>query len=157
MVGPEDRTRAQHLSYALSVDLVNEIKQADTVLLGLPLYNYGPPSTVKAWVDHLIAPGISVDAETNDGLLGDTEFIVLAARGGGYGLATPREGWDHAQPWLTHALSTTGLEPRFITAELTVAPSNPAMTDLIPLADASLVRAETEIDELWATDQCIAS
>jgi len=86
-----------------------------------------------------------------------TEFIVLAARGGGYGPGTPREGWDHAQPWLAHALSPTGLEPRFITAELTVARINPAMTDLIPLAAASLVRAETEIDELWATDQCVAS
>jgi len=129
MVPPEKRTRAEQLSFALSVELINEIKLADTVVLGLPLYNYGPPSTIKAWVDHLIAPGVSVDAQTNAGLLGDTEFIVLAARGGGYGPGTPREGWDHAEPWLRHALSTTGLEPRFITAELTVASSNPAMAD----------------------------
>jgi FMN-dependent NADH-azoreductase len=153
MIRQEDRSRAQQLSYALSVELVEEIKHADTVLLGLPLYNFGPPSTVKAWVDHLIAPGISIDAETNAGLLGDTEFIVLAARGGGYGPGTPREGWDHAEPWLAHALSPTGLEPRFVTAELTVAHSNPAMADLIPLAADSLVRAETAIEELWATDQ----
>jgi FMN-dependent NADH-azoreductase len=157
MIRQEDRSRAQQLSYALSVELVEEIKQADTVLLGLPLYNFGPPSTVKAWVDHLIAPGISINAETNAGLLGDTEFIVLAARGGGYGPGTPRYGWDHAEPWLTHALSPTGLEPRFITAELTVAHSNPAMADLIPLAADSLVRAETAIEELWATDQEAAS
>ncbi|MDQ1433376.1 MAG: FMN-dependent NADH-azoreductase, partial [Actinomycetota bacterium] len=109
------------------------------------------------WVDHLIAPGISIDAETSAGLLGDTEMIVLAGRGGGYGPGTPREGWDHAEPWLAHALSPTGLEPRFITAELTVAHSNPAMADLIPLAVDSLVRAETVIEELWATDQEVAS
>ena len=107
MVPPEKRTRAEHLSFALSVELINEIKQADTVVLGLPLYNYGPPSIIKAWVDHLIAPGVSVDAQTNAGLLGDTDFIVLAARGGGYGPGTPREGWDHAEPWLSHALSAT--------------------------------------------------
>jgi FMN-dependent NADH-azoreductase len=156
MVLPEKRTRAEQFSFALSVELINEIKQADTVLLGLPLYNYCPPSTIKAWVDHLIAPGVSVDAQTNAGLLGDTEFIVLAARGGGYGPGTPREDWDHAEPWLRHALSATGLEPRFITAELTVASSNPAMADLIPLAADSLMRAEAAIDELWGTVHCAA-
>ena len=156
LVPPETRSRAEHLSFALSVELINEIKQADTVLLGLPLYNYGPPSTVKAWLDHLIAPGVSVDAETNAGLLGDTEFIVLAACGGGYGPGTPRDGWDHAEPWLRHALSTTGIEPRFITAELTAASSNPAMADLLPLAAESLVRAEATIDGLWGTLHCAA-
>ena len=155
MVAPEKRTRAEQLSFALSVELINEIKQADTVLLGLPLYNYGPPSAIKAWVDQLIAPGVSVDEDTNAGLLGGTEFVVLAARGGGYGPGTPREGWDHAELWLRHALSATGIEPRFITAELTVASSNPAMADLIPLAAESLVRAEAAIDELWSDLQCV--
>jgi FMN-dependent NADH-azoreductase len=75
--------------------LIDEIKRADTILLGLPLYNFGPPSTVKAWVDHIVAPALSIDAETGAGLLGDTDFVVLASRGGGYGPGTPREGWDH--------------------------------------------------------------
>ena len=61
----------QNVLFGLSVELTNEIKKADTVLLGLPLYNYGPPSTVKAWVDHLIAPGLSIDPKTSTGLLGD--------------------------------------------------------------------------------------
>jgi FMN-dependent NADH-azoreductase len=103
-----------------------------------------------------MAPGVSIDVETNTGLLGGTEFVVLAARGGGHGPGTPREGWDHAEPWLRHALSATGLEPRFITAELTAASSSPAMADLIPLAAESLVRAETAIDELWSALECAA-
>ena len=53
------------------------------VLLGLGLYNFGPPSTVKAWVDHIVALGVSVDADTQAGLLTGKEFIVLEARGGG--------------------------------------------------------------------------
>src|SRR6476469_9052456 len=153
MVPPEKRSRAEQLSFGLSVELINEIKQADTVVLGLPLYNYGPPSTIKAWVDHLIAPGVSVDAQTNAGLLGDTEFIVLAARGGGYGPGTPREGWDHAQAWLPHAVSMTGLQPRFITAELTMADSNPAMADLKPLAAESLSHALADIEKLWPASE----
>jgi hypothetical protein len=47
--------------------------------------------------------------------------VVLAARGGAYAPGTPREGWDHAEQWLPHGLALTGLVPRFITAELTLA------------------------------------
>jgi FMN-dependent NADH-azoreductase len=150
LVPAEERTPAQVASFALRVELIEEIKQADTLLLGLPVYNFGPPSTVKTWVDHLIALGHSIAADGSGGLLGDTEFIVLHARGGGYAAGTPREGWDHAEPWLQHAVSATGLSPRFITAELTLAEVNPAMFDLKPLAAESLARAEAAVDELWA-------
>jgi FMN-dependent NADH-azoreductase len=151
-MGPaEERTPAQVASFALRVELIEDIKQADTLLLGLPVYNFGPPSTVKAWVDHLIVTGHSIAADGSGGLLGDTEFIVLHARGGGYAVGTPREGWDHAEPWLSHAVSLTGLSPRFITAELTLAEVNPAMFDLKPLAAESLARAEAAVDDLWAS------
>jgi len=153
MVPPADHTPAQAASFARSVELIDEIKRADVLLLGLPLYNYGPPSTVKAWVDHLIAPGLSFDPETGAGLLGDTEFLVLAARGGGYGPGTPRDGWDHAEAWLPHGVLMTGLTPRFITAELTLADKNPALAELRSLAAESATRAETLIDELWAERQ----
>ncbi|UOZ05736.1 FMN-dependent NADH-azoreductase [Amycolatopsis sp. WQ 127309] len=150
-VPPEHHTPAQAAAWALTREIVGEVQAADTVLLGLPLYNFGPPSSVKAWVDHLIAPGLSTDAVTMAGLLGGREFIVLASRGGGYGAGTPRAGWDHAEAWLPHGLAPTGLEPRFITAELTLSYVKPAMAELIPLADASLATAERTIDELWAT------
>jgi FMN-dependent NADH-azoreductase len=153
MVSADRRTPAQEASYQLSVELIDEIKNADTVLLGLPLYNFGPPSTVKAWIDHVVAPGLSIDAETGDGLLGGTDFIVLASRGGGYGPGTPREGWDHNEAWLPHAVSMTGLQPRFITAELTMADVNPAMSELKPLAAESLSRALAAIENLWAAGE----
>lgn len=147
---PEDqRTPAQQASWALTEELISEIKAADTVLLGLPLYNFGAPSVVKSWVDHLIAPGLAMDPETGAGLLGGRDFVVIATRGGGYGAGTPKEGWDHASVWLPHGLSLTGLEPRFIAAELTLAKVNPAMAGLIPLAEESLRAAEAEIDALW--------
>jgi FMN-dependent NADH-azoreductase len=150
IVPPEERTPAQAASWELTRQVVGEVLEADTILLGLPLYNFGPPSSVKSWVDHLIAPGLSIDYATSTGMLGGRDLIVLAARGGGYAPGTPREGWDHAEPWLPHALSMTGLEPRFITAELTLANSNPQMAELRPLAAESLATAQHEIDELWA-------
>jgi FMN-dependent NADH-azoreductase len=134
---------------ARSVELIDEVKRADTVLLGLPLYNFGAPSTVKAWVDHLILAGEAFHAETREPFLTGKDFIVLASRGGGYAAGTPREGWDHAEAWLPHGISLTGLEPRFITAELTLAPVTPAMAELIPLAEESRKAAEAEIDALW--------
>ena len=134
----------------LSHELLAELQQATTIVFGLPLYNFGAPSHVKAWVDHLIVPGLAFDAETRAPFLVGKEFIVLASRGGGYDPGTPREGWDHAETWLPHGIGMTGLEPRFITASLTLAPVTPAMAELIPLAEQSRSNAEAEIDALWA-------
>jgi len=156
MLPRDQHTAAQAESWALTELLISEVKEADTIVLGLPLYNYGAPSSVKAWVDHLIAPGLSIDPETHAGLLGGRDFVVLASRGGGYAEGTPREGWDHAEAWLPHGLAVTGLEPRFITAELTLAEVTPAMADLIPLAAKSLAAAEQAIDGLWSPVSALA-
>jgi FMN-dependent NADH-azoreductase len=149
LVPPTEHTPAQAASWALTEELVGEVAGASTVLLGLPLYNYGAPSSIKAWVDHLVAPGLAFDPTTLKGMLGGREFIVVATRGGGYGDNAPRAGWDHAEAWLPHGVDLLGLEPRFVTAELTLATTNPAMESLIPLAEQSLRQAEAEIDELW--------
>jgi FMN-dependent NADH-azoreductase len=150
MVSPDQHTPEQAASWSLTLELIDEVRTADVILLGLPLYNFGAPSTVKAWVDHLIAYGVSVDPETGEGLLGGPDFVVLAARGGGYGPGTPRDGWDHAELWLPHGLSMTGLEPRFVTAELTLAAVRPQMAALKPLAEESLAAAHAQIDALWS-------
>jgi FMN-dependent NADH-azoreductase len=156
LIAPEDHTPAQAESWARTEQVIDEVRRADVILLGLPVYNFGAPSTIKSWVDHLIALGLSLDATTHEGLLGGRDLVVLASRGGGYGPGTPREGWDHAEQWLPHGLASTGLQPRFITAELTLAHVTPAMAELIPLADASLASAEREIDQLWATEAVAA-
>jgi FMN-dependent NADH-azoreductase len=150
LVPREQHTPAQAESWALTEQLVNEVKEADGIVLGLPLYNYSVPSSVKTWVDHLIAPGLAMDPVTGTGLLGGRDFVVIATRGGGFGPGTPREGWDHAEPWLPHGVALTGLKPHFITAELILAESTPAMAELIPLAAKSLSAAEQAIDGLWS-------
>ncbi|WP_370939973.1 FMN-dependent NADH-azoreductase [Amycolatopsis sp. cg13] len=140
-----EHTEAHREAARIGAELAAEVLAADTVLLGLPLYNYGAPSSVKAWVDRLIA-----SAGDDPSVLGTgRELLVLASRGGGYGEGTPRYGWDHAEGWLPHGLSLTGLEPRFITAEFTMADVNPALADFRPHAEESLAAAEREIDALW--------
>ncbi|MEU4363124.1 NAD(P)H-dependent oxidoreductase [Promicromonospora sp. NPDC023987] len=154
---PQDQhTPAQAESWARISQLVGEVTAADTVLLGLPIYNYGAPSSVKAWVDHLMAPGLSIDPDSGRGLLGGRDFVVLVSRGGGYAEGAPRHGWDHATAWLPHGVALLGLEPRFITAELTLAHVNPAMAELVPQAEESLRQAEAAVDDLWASAAALA-
>lgn len=150
MTPEAERSPEQSAAWTLSELVVREVREATTIIMGLPLYNYGAPSSVKSWVDYLIVPGMSIDADTRAPLLGDRELLVLVSRGGGYGPGTPREGWDHAQQWLPHGLSMVGLEPEFITTELTLAAVTPGMGDLVPLAQQSRAAAERAIDQRWA-------
>ena len=146
-VPPEDHTPEQAAARALADELIAQLLAADTVLIGLPLYNFGPPSTFKAWFDRI------VDQERTIGALGDKEFVIVSARGGGYQPGTPREGWDHREPWLRHALSMLGVaEPSFVHAELTLAREAPAMAalDLGAAEDQSLTDALIAVEKLIA-------
>lgn len=73
----ERRNADQAAARVLSEQLAGEVLSADTVLIGMPLYNFGPPSTFKAWLDRMAVRGLTI------GALGDKEFVVVTARGGG--------------------------------------------------------------------------
>ena len=148
MVAPGGAHPGQGRSYELTRLLIGEILAADTILLGLPLYNFGPPSTVKAWsITSSRAGPRSIRRPARAARR--PRLARARPRGGGYGPGTPRDGWDHAEPWLPHGVRL-GLQPRFITAELTLAGVNPAMAGLKPLAAESLAVAQRGLDELWA-------
>ncbi|MCU1489831.1 MAG: acyl carrier protein phosphodiesterase [Acidimicrobiaceae bacterium] len=150
-VAEPDRTPEQAAAMAVGTQLIEEVLAADTVLIGLPLYNFGPPSTFKAWFDRIVS-------QRTAGKLGDKKFVVVSARGGGYGPGTPREGWDHREPWLRHALTSLGVEDAiFIDAELTLARESPNMIplDLGAAEDQSLSDALAAIDNLFLTDKSL--
>jgi FMN-dependent NADH-azoreductase len=83
---PEQRTGAQQAIAAQSDALIEELRAADVVVLGLPMYNFGVPSTLKAYFDHIARAGVTFRYTANgpQGLLGDKKVYVLAARGGQY-------------------------------------------------------------------------
>src|SRR3979411_2154012 len=54
---PEERSAAQRAVVAYSDILINELKQADVIVLGLPMYNFGVPSQLKAYFDHIARAG----------------------------------------------------------------------------------------------------
>lgn len=66
--------------------LIAELRQADTVVIGLPMYNFGVPSTLKAYFDHIARSGVTFQytAEGPKGLLTGKKAYILAARGGRY-------------------------------------------------------------------------
>jgi FMN-dependent NADH-azoreductase len=80
----DQRTPAQAAAVARSDALIAELKAADVIVLGVPMYNYGIPSPLKAWIDHVARAGITFKyGEAGPvGLVTGKKVYVLAARGG---------------------------------------------------------------------------
>jgi FMN-dependent NADH-azoreductase len=153
-LAPEDRTPAQAAARAMTETLAGELIAADAIVIGMPLYNFSVPSTLKAWIDRIVVPGLTAGGP-HGGLLGGRTVTFTSARGGGYREGSPREGWDHREPWLRHALSQVGLTDLvFIDAELTLAREAPAMAplDLGGAEDKSLADAHAAIDRLFRSE-----
>jgi FMN-dependent NADH-azoreductase len=89
---PETRTQSQTEVLAYSDGLINELKQADIIVLGLPMYNFGLPSNLKAYFDHIARAGVTFKYTDKGsiGLLTGKKAYVFAARGGLYA-GTPRD------------------------------------------------------------------
>ena len=89
---PGERTAEQHAIAGFSDALIEELRQADVVVLGLPLYNFGVPSQLKAYFDHVARAGITFRYTANgpEGLLTGKKAYVFATRGGRYA-GTPRD------------------------------------------------------------------
>jgi FMN-dependent NADH-azoreductase len=127
---------------ALRAELAAELEAADAVLIGAPMYNFTIPSTLKAWLDHVIIVGHNVGP---DGPVAGTPVTVVASRGGSYAPGTPREDYEFVQNYLEKVLTgMLGAEVDFVVPELTLARSKPEMAELIPLADASRTKALDE-------------
>jgi FMN-dependent NADH-azoreductase len=83
---PAERSEAQRAAVAQSDALIAELEAAGVIVLGLPMYNFGVPSTLKAYFDHVARAGVTFryTADGPQGLLGGKKAYVLAARGGRY-------------------------------------------------------------------------
>jgi len=138
---PGERTAEQQAVAAYSDALIDELRRADVIVLGLPMYNFGVPSTLKAYFDHIARAGETFRyTETGPvGLLRGKKAYVFAARGGLYA-GTPR---DTQTGYVRDFLNFLGIEDvEFIYAE------GLAMGDA-PKAEA-LARAQREIQSIAA-------
>lgn len=83
---PEERSAQQQAVVDFSDALIAQIKDADAIVIGLPMYNFGIPSTLKAYFDHIARAGVTFRYTENGpvGLLGGKKVYIFAARGGLY-------------------------------------------------------------------------
>lgn len=125
----DQRTEAQNAKLALSDSLIEELKAADTLVIGTPIYNFGIPATLKTWVDQIARAGVTFRyTETGpEGLLEGKKAVVAYASGGvPMGAAV-----DHVTPYLKTVLGFVGItEVEFLDADGVArkytAPSTPA-------------------------------
>lgn len=103
----DKRSQDQKAALSLSDELIAELKDADTLVIGTPIYNFGIPSTLKAWIDLVARAGVTFRYTENGpiGLLEGKRAIILVASGG-----TPVASHiDFATPYLRHALGFMGV------------------------------------------------
>jgi len=116
MTPAEQQSKAEKAALALSNTLTDEVLAADVLVLAAPMYNFTIPSTLKAWLDHVLRAGVTFQYTENgpQGLLSGKRAFVLTARGGIYAGGS----MDHQEPYLRQALAFIGIhDVSFIHAE----------------------------------------
>ncbi|MEQ4722937.1 NAD(P)H-dependent oxidoreductase [Nonomuraea sp. B19D2] len=135
--GEAVRTPAQRQAWAVVEPLLDEVVAAEVILIGTPMYNYSIPSSLKAWLDQITFPKMS---------LAGRSFVVTSARGGAYGPGTPREPYDHQERYLRDFFKGHFQveDVTFIHAELVNARLDPSLAHLREQHEKSLAAALTE-------------
>src|SRR5580693_8040115 len=138
---PEERSAAQKAVVAYSDILINELKHADVIVLGLPMYNFGVPSQLKAYFDHVARAGVTFKYTDKGaaGLLTGKKVYVFAARGGLYA-GTPLDTQTNYVRDFLRFLGMTDVE--FVYAE--------GLAISAQSKEAGLARAVAEIARLAA-------
>ncbi|MEV5607370.1 NAD(P)H-dependent oxidoreductase [Streptomyces sp. NPDC052225] len=140
-LGEGARTPEQALAWRTIEPLLNELIAADVVLIGTPMYNYGVPASLKAWIDQVTFPRMSLAGRT---------LVVASARGGSYLPGAPKAAFDHQARYLRdfaagHLAIT---DVTFLYAELANSVIDPHLSDLRPRHEASLAEALKEARDL---------
>jgi FMN-dependent NADH-azoreductase len=112
-------TAAEHRARALSDALIAELREADTIVIGAPMYNFGVTTGLRSWFDHVLRAGetFSYSSGGPKGLLAGKRVIVIESRGGFYSEG-PGAAIDFQEPYLRHLLGFMGLtDVTFVRAE----------------------------------------
>ncbi len=134
----DDRSAAQKDTLALSDALVAEVQAADTLVIGLPIYNFGVPAALKAWIDQIARAGVTF-RYTPDGPVGllDGKRAIIAVASGGTKAGSEI---DFATGFIRHIMGFIGItEVEFVTADALMADR-----------DAARATASAQIERLAA-------
>jgi FMN-dependent NADH-azoreductase len=111
---PEQRTPQQQAVVAYSDALIDELRSAETIVLAVPMYNFGVPSTLRTYFDHVARAGVTFrySSAGPEGLLTGRQAYVFVTRGGVYG-----GEHDTQAPYLRQFLRFIGIESEFVFAQ----------------------------------------
>jgi FMN-dependent NADH-azoreductase len=138
-------TDSERAAWAVCGPLLAELLAADLVLIGTPMYNFGVPAALKAWIDQVTFPTMTLPG---------TRFVVLSARGGSYRPGTPRADVDHQERYLRDFFAGHfGVtDATFVATELTNSMVDPRLAELAEAHRESHAAALAEIDRLTAPE-----
>jgi FMN-dependent NADH-azoreductase len=117
---PSQQSPEMRAILAESETVLQEFLDADIVVIGAPMYNFGIPSQLKAWIDRIAIKGktFAYSEYGPKGLAGGKTVIIASARGGFYGASSPVAAWDHQESYLTTLFGFLGVtDVRFLRAE----------------------------------------
>jgi FMN-dependent NADH-azoreductase len=106
------RTEQQKALLVPSDELIAELQKADEYVIATPMYNFGIPAKLKAYVDHIVRSGLTFTMNADGsytGLLSGKKATVIIASAGEYGPDAPAEGLDTLKPYLREILGFIGV------------------------------------------------
>ena len=107
-----------HLTLAAFADtkVLDEFLAAETIVIGAPMYNFGVPSQLKAWIDRVAIAGKTFRYSANgpEGLAGDKRVIIAISRGGFY---DADNAFEHVETYLKGVFGFIGVTPEFVHAD----------------------------------------
>ncbi|MFF0541813.1 FMN-dependent NADH-azoreductase [Nocardia thailandica] len=135
------RTPAQRRALSVVEPLLAEVLAADVVLIGTPMYNYSIPAALKAWLDQVTFPRMT---------LGHRRFVAVTARGGAYSPGAPKAAFDYQERYLRdffagHFAVTDAV---FVSSELANARLDPGLAHLRDAQEDSHAAALAEVRRL---------
>jgi FMN-dependent NADH-azoreductase len=126
MTAEADLTEEQTSARKLATTLVDELVDADAILLAIPLYNWGVAAHVKSWYDVTYT-----DDRIKSGALTGKPVVLASVLGGDYRPESGKAHWDHSTPWLRHVIENIWKADLLVVQrQLTLVGVNPAMDGL---------------------------
>jgi FMN-dependent NADH-azoreductase len=113
------QTESEQRTRLLSDELIAELRAADSLIIGAPMYNFGVPTGLRAWFDHVLRAGetFAYSESGPKGLLAEKRAIVIESRGGLYSEG-PAKAIDFQEPYLSQLLGFIGVtDVTFVHAE----------------------------------------
>jgi FMN-dependent NADH-azoreductase len=105
---PQSHSPESAAAIKVSDDLVAELKSADRIVIGTPMYNFAVPALLKAYIDHIVRVGVTVSAD-NKGLLTGKYADIILASGGDFSPGSPVAKYDQTSGYLRQVLAWIGI------------------------------------------------